>query len=177
MLKKAVIAALAGGFLTMACAAEEVSPNAIETHTFELGLAGGAAIEGASGDKLGSYATYGIRGSYRFAPEWSIAGTYLRSSNIKLADGSKKVDADRFFADVNYDFYADSDYSPYLIAGLGYEMTKDLENRDGALFDAGLGFRYNFSQHFGANVDAKGKWNLDHADRAVFVTVGLNYLF
>ena len=70
----------------------------------------------------------------------------------------------------SYYFLDDNTYEPYLSAGMGLSHFGDYMTQESPLryvtpteiftFNVGFGIRFWFSEHWGLNVDALGKWGI-----------------
>lgn len=180
MLKTIVLPAVASALISTSALADEHGADAnvtIASKAWEIGVTGTANYEGSNNDELGTYPSWGIRGSYRVADHWAVVGQYAYAPEVKPRDGGDKVQIHRFLAEVNYDVAPHERRSPYFIVGAGYETFDNLDDRDGMLVDLGLGLRYALTECIGANIEAKAKANLDHSDQTALLTFALNYRF
>lgn len=167
---------LAGTLVSLSASAAD--SDAVADTTFELGIGVYVDSEGVQNDALRSNGGLLLQGSYRFAPAWSVTGSYTYAHDIEISGYGSKTGIHRFIADVNYDFTPKSFYSPYLFAGAGYEHFSDTpSDRDGVLLGFGAGLRLNFSDTIGVNASAMLKTNMEHADRAVLWNAAVNYRF
>jgi hypothetical protein len=176
MLKKTVfLSLLAATLFSVSCAAEDTA--VIADKKFEIGVGLVGDIEGNTGDKLHSNGGLLLQGGYRFAPNWSVTGIYTYAPNVGITDSDQKTDIQRIIADLNYDFTPDKAYSPYLLAGAGYETMSNIQNRDGFLLGVGGGVRYCFTSAFDIDLSGMAKFDMDHTDQAVLVNVAVNYRY
>ena len=177
-MKKSITSSLLLANVLLAASTFAADTKPVADTKLEVGIGIQGDSEGSDSDSLNSNAGLLLQVGYRLAPAYSVTGIYTYSQNVGIGGTNDETNINRFIANLNYDFIPEKTGSPYIFAGAGYEdFTNTPTDRDGMLVDVGVGYRYYFTDHIGANVAVAGKFNLDHTDRAILMNAALNYRF
>jgi OOP family OmpA-OmpF porin len=120
--------------------------------------------------------TYGIGLGYQFDSPWAVEFNYL-NANSELSNGAD-VDADQYRLDGLYHFANESDFTPYVAAGLGTtEYSSNVDGDGNTQFNAGGGVKYAVMDNLAVRADYRVLEDLeaDHTDQVA--TLGLQMTF
>jgi len=176
MLNKILATSLiASTLLGSAMLADETTTAAFQSKTWEVGLEGVLLVDGVNGGSIGNGLGLGLRAGYRFADKWSAVLEILGTrSDVENQDNSNMMD---YIAGVNYDFYPDKSFTPYVDLGLGYRTHSDFSSMDSAQVYPGVGFKWLVSDAIQLHLEGKGRWSLDDGEKGLVGTIGISYRF
>lgn len=120
--------------------------------------------------------TYGIGLGYQFDNPWAIEFNYLNADS-ELHNG-QDVDADQYRLDGLYHFANNTDFTPYVAAGLGTTQYSSNVDGDGnTQFNAGGGVKYALKDNLAVRADYRvlEDLNSDHTDQVA--SLGLQMTF
>ena len=120
--------------------------------------------------------TYGIGLGYQFDSPWAIEFNYLNADS-ELSNG-QDVDADQYRLDGLYHFANESDFTPYVAAGLGTtEYSSNVDGDGNTQFNAGGGVKYAVMDNMAVRADYRVLEDLEanHTDQVA--TLGLQMTF
>jgi len=154
-----------------------------EKGDWELGpYAGWAFLDNYANGNPDDDLLYGGRVGYFFTPAWSLEASYQQmKANLSNNAGDLKVNSLRL--NLLYNFRQGKPFRWHVTAGAGEEMTKagSLDQTEIG-WNAGLGLRYFFSDHFALRGDAKYVSTnvggiVDETQGNVEATAGVSWLF
>jgi len=124
---------------------------------------------------------YGVRVGLYSTNHLGFRLGYETSANLK--DNNSSVNGKNKFQRISGDFilYKDNEYkfTPYLLAGYGYESFEknndDIQNQSYA--ELGIGYRYALLQHFIYHLEAKEIYKFNSSETDFVLNMGLGLLF
>ena len=156
------------------------------------------AISGRT-PKLDDSFTYGLRYGYNFTDQLAIEASLGESpSKVKnLAGGDIDLDLTTFDVDAVWNFRNGTRFTPYAFAGVGYAFADldrsilgtvgttpvSIKDDDGFTLNAGLGARYQATDHLFLRAEARYRYldkvvdRFDDSLNTVETTLGVGYQF
>ena len=156
------------------------------------------AISGRT-PKLDDSFTYGLRYGYNFTDQFAIEASLGESpSKVKnVAGGDIDLDLTTFDVDAVWNFRNGTRFTPYAFAGVGYaiaDLDRDIlgtvgvtpvsiKDDDGFTLNAGLGARYQATDHLFLKAEARYRYldkvvdRFDDSLNTVETTLGVGYQF
>jgi outer membrane beta-barrel protein len=156
------------------------------------------AISGRT-PKLDDSFTYGLRYGYHFTDQFAIEASLGESpSKVKnVAGGDIDLDLTTFDVDAVWNFRNGTRFTPYAFAGVGYaiaDLDRDIlgtvgatpvsiKDDDGFTLNAGLGARYQATDHLFLKAEARYRYldkvvdRFDDSLNTVETTLGVGYQF
>jgi outer membrane beta-barrel protein len=156
------------------------------------------AISGRT-PKLDDSFTYGLRYGYNFTDQLAIEASLGESpSKVKnLTGGDIDLDLTTFDVDAVWNFRNGTRFTPYAFAGVGYAFADldrsilgtvgatpvSIEDDDGFTLNAGLGARYQATDHLFLKAEARYRYldkvvdRFDDSLNTVETTLGVGYQF
>jgi len=120
----------------------------------------------------------GLGIGYDFSKAWS---TELVVSIADLEAENTEADIDQLLAriDALYHFNPDSNWRPFLVAGVGHNTFEDDNDNesDETLFNAGVGIKHEISDNMDLRLDARGLYSHDEESKDSALNLGFSYLF
>ncbi|MFD1383451.1 OmpA family protein [Rhodanobacter aciditrophus] len=155
----------------VATAAHAAQPQAGFTVTPNIGYTN------TDGDRnINDDSTYGIGLGYQFDSPWAIEFNYLNADS-ELSNG-QDVDADQYRLDGLYHFVNESNFTPYVAAGLGATNYSDNVDGDGnTQFNAGGGIKYAMTNNLALRADYRVLEDLEDDYTDQVATLGLQMTF
>jgi OOP family OmpA-OmpF porin len=125
---------------------------------------------------------YGLRYNHNYQNSpWGTQIGYERinGADIDIAGVVGDIDADRFFANMLYDFYEEGKLKTFLLGGFGYEdVDSNFASLDSQLFvDLGVGLRYMLSEQLSLVAEAKYIRKLEDNMNDFTTSIGIGYRF
>lgn len=121
-------------------------------------------------------------GEYRFNDRFSTELAY----SVGTFDGDKEdgvtgpdAKVKRYHLDGFYHFASNSNFKPYVVAGLGHADFKydNVGTNGETQVNAGIGARYWLNQHWSARLDGRAFKSLDNEDTDTIISLGISYAF
>jgi outer membrane beta-barrel protein len=156
------------------------------------------AISGRT-PKLDDSFTYGLRYGYNFTDQFAIEAALGESpSKVKnVAGGDIDLDLTTFDVDAVWNFRNGTRFTPYAFAGVGYAFADldrsilgtvgvtpvSIKDDDGFTLNAGLGARYQATDHLFLKAEARYRYldkvldRFDDSLNTVETTLGVGYQF
>jgi outer membrane beta-barrel protein len=156
------------------------------------------AISGRT-PKLDDSFTYGLRYGYNFTDQFAIEASLGESpSKVKnVAGGDIDLDLTTFDVDAVWNFRNGTRFTPYAFAGVGYAIADldrnilgtvgatpvSIKDDDGFTLNAGLGARYQATDHLFLKAEARYRYldkvvdRFDDSLNTVETTLGVGYQF
>ena len=156
------------------------------------------AISGRT-PKLDDSFTYGLRYGYNFTDQLAIEASLGESpSKVKnVAGGDIDLDLTTFDVDAVWNFRNGTRFTPYAFAGVGYAIADldrnilgtvgvtpvSIKDDDGFTLNAGLGARYQATDHLFLKAEARYRYldkivdRYDNSLNTVETTLGVGYRF
>lgn len=153
-----------------------VSARDRESGVYLTGLLGYTFFDNERG--LEDDPNLGLGLGYDFSKVWS---TELVVSIADLEAENTEADIDQLLGriDALYHFNPDSNWRPFLIAGVGHNTFEDDNDNDSdeTLFNAGAGIKHEISENMDLRLDARGLYSHDNESKDTALNLGFSYLF
>ena len=121
-----------------------------------------------------------LRGNYRITDNWLAGLGYERFNDADYEDNiDKETDINRYFLNGFYEFNPSADYTPYIVAGLGYQDV-DEEIRDfdsGTVAQLGVGWKAKITEYLNFLLEGKYIRDFENSANEFAISAGLSIPF
>lgn len=121
----------------------------------------------------------GVRGNYRVTDNWLAGLSYEKFQDADYEDIDEETDLDRYFLNAIYEFNPKNSYTPYIIAGIGYQdVDNEIKDFDsGAIGQIGLGWKTKITEYLNFLIEGKYVRDFENSANDFALTAGLSIPF
>ncbi len=150
-----------------------------DIHNYELQAIGSVEITDDDTTLENNLKTFGIRANKRISDNWLAGLGYTKTNNADYKNGNANTDIDRYFVNTFYEFEPNENYTPYLIAGLGYQdIQEEFQNfESGIVGQAGIGLKTNITQYLQLLLEGKYMRDFKNSANDFILSAGLSIPF
>ncbi|WP_281950801.1 OmpA family protein [Nitrosophilus kaiyonis] len=151
-----------------------------DTNKYEVEALGNVEYTDNDLDLESSLKGFGIRGNYRIDDNWLAGLGYQRFSGADYEKSSKDdTDINRYFLNAFYQFNINKSYTPYIIAGLGYQDVKDEidEFESGTIAQVGIGWKTKITEYLNFLIEGKYIRDFENSANNFAISAGLSIPF